>query len=155
MSEEAVVPEVFPEVVPEVIYQFVPEVFSDVVTEVVPEVVSFETLINERAMLLQREAATKTFLTENLITVSASQLKPDLLHWATTGFQPAFAILHLNIDVPQVCSDGVSRSVSDYINFCMGEHASQVYSALSSKLPGISVSYAIIGNILTAYVSKN
>jgi hypothetical protein len=37
----------------------------------------------------------------------------------------------------------------------MGEDASQVYSALSSKLPGISVSYSIIGNILTAYVSKN
>jgi len=120
----------------------------------VPDVVSMDSLMNDQTMLLQREASTKTFLMEQLINVPSSSLKPLLLHWASNGFPPAFILLQLQIDVPEICSDGVSRTPSQYIEFCMGTDAPQLYLALSSKLPGIMVSYAMIGSTLTAYVSK-
>ena len=120
----------------------------------VPDVVSMDSLMNDQSMLLQREASTKTFLMEQLINVPSSSLKPLLLQWASVGFPPAFILLQLPIDVPEICSDGVSRTPSQYIDFCMGPDAPQLYLALSSKLPGIMVSYAMIGSTLTAYVSK-
>jgi hypothetical protein len=120
----------------------------------VPDVVSMDSLMNDQTMLVQREVSTKTFLMEQLIHVPSSSLKPILLRWASSGFPPAFVILQLPIDVPEICSDGVSRTPSQYIDFCMGADAPQLYLALSSKLPGIMVSYAMIGTTLTAYVSK-
>jgi hypothetical protein len=120
----------------------------------VPDVVSMDTLMNDHAMLVQRELATKTFLMDQLINVPASSLKPALLQWASSGFPPATILLQLPIDVPEVCSDGIRRNVTDYIEFCMGSDAPQIYVALSSKLSDIMVSYAIVGNTFTAYVSK-
>ena len=120
----------------------------------VPDVVSMDSLMNDQTMLLQREIDTKTFLMDRLINVPTSSLKPLLLQWASVGFPPAFVLLQLPLDVPQICSDGVSRTPSQYIDFCMGTDAPQLYLALSSKLPGIMVSYAMIGTTLTAYVSK-
>jgi hypothetical protein len=120
----------------------------------VPDVVSMDSLMNDQTMLLQREVATKTFLMDRLINVPSSSLKPILLQWASNGFPTGFILLQLPIDVPEICSDGVSRTPSQYIEFCMGADAPQLYLALSSKLPGIMVSYAMIGTTLTAYVSK-
>ena len=120
----------------------------------VPDVVSMDSLMNDQTMLLQREISTKTFLMDRLINVPTSSLKPILLQWASVGFPPAFILLQLPLDVPQICSDGVSRTPSQYIEFCMGTDAPQLYLALSSKLPGIMVSYAMVESTLTAYVSK-
>jgi hypothetical protein len=120
----------------------------------VPDVVSMDSLMNDQTMLLQREVATKTFLMDRLINVPSSSLKPILLQWASNGFPTGFILLQLPIDVPEICSDGVSRTPSQYIEFCMGTDSPQLYLALSSKLPGIMVSYAMIGSTLTAYVSK-
>jgi hypothetical protein len=121
---------------------------------VVPDVVSIDSLMNDQTMLVQREASTKTFLMDRLINVPSSSLKRSLLHWASNGFPAGFILLQLPLDVPEICSDGVSRTPSQYIEFCMGADAPQLYLALSSKLPGIMVSYAMIGTTLTAYVSK-
>jgi hypothetical protein len=127
---------------------------SEDIPDPVPDVVSMDTLMNDHAMLVQRELATKTFLMDQLINVPASSLKPALLQWASSGFPPATILLQLPIDVPEVCSDGIRRNVTDYIEFCMGSDAPQIYVALSSKLSDIMVSYAIVGNTFTAYVSK-
>jgi len=122
--------------------------------EVVQDIISLDSLMNDHAMLLQRESNMKSFLTDQLINVSAASLKPTLLQWAISGFPSAFVLLKLPINPPEVCSDGVSRTVSQYIDFCMGTDAPQVYLALSSKLPDIMVSYATIGCFLFVYVSK-
>ena len=161
MSEDIIIDPV-PEVVPtDTIVADEPPVFvptdTPMITEppvFVPDVVSMDSLMNDQTMLLQREIDTKTFLMDRLINVPTSSLKPLLLQWASVGFPPAFILLQLPIDVPEICSDGVSRIPSQYIDFCMGTDAPQLYLALSSKLPGIMVSYAMIGSTLTAYVSK-
>ena len=161
MSEDIIIDPV-PEVVPtDTIVADEPPVFvptdTPMITEppvFVPDVVSMDSLMNDQTMLLQREIDTKTFLMDRLINVPTSSLKPLLLQWASVGFPPAFILLQLQIDVPQICSDGVVRTPSQYIEFCMGTDAPQLYLALSSKLPGIMVSYAMIGSTLTAYVSK-
>lgn len=161
MSEDIIIDPV-PEVVPtDTIVADEPPVFVPTDTPMtteppvfVPDVVSMDSLMNDQSMLLQREIDTKTFLMDRLINVHSSSLKRSLLHWASNGFPAGFILLQLQIDVPQICSDGVVRTPSQYIEFCMGTDAPQLYLALSSKLPGIMVSYAMIGTTLTAYVSK-
>lgn len=120
----------------------------------VPDIVSLEDIMSYQSVLLQRENDTKILLTNSMLNVSASSLKPVLLQWATAGFPSSFVLLELEINPPSVCSDGVSRSVSEYINFCLGDASQQLYSSLTPKLPGCLISYAITGTKFTAYISK-
>lgn len=124
------------------------------VEEIVPDIVSFDDIMSYQSVLLQRENDTKILLTNSILNVSASSLKPTLLQWATAGFSSSFVLLEVEINPPSICSDGVSRSVSEYIDFCLGDASQQLYSALTPKLPGCLISYAIIGTKLTAYISK-
>ena len=118
------------------------------------DTVSMDDILSDQSVLLQRQSDTTALLTNQIINVSASSLKPILLQWASFGFPTTFILLQIPIDLPEICSDGVSRSAAEYIDFCMGDLAPQVYTALSAKLPGILVSYAINYNTLVAYISK-
>jgi hypothetical protein len=120
----------------------------------VPDIVSLDDIMSYQSVLLQRENDTKILLTNSILNVSAFSLKPVLLQWATAGFPSSFVLIEVEINPPPVCSDGVSRSVSDYINFCLGDASHELYSALTPKLPGCLISYAIVGTKLIAYISK-
>lgn len=121
---------------------------------IAPDIVSIDDIMSYQSVLVQREKDTELLLTNSVLNVSASSLKPILLQWATAGFPSCFVLLELEINTPPVCSDGVSRSVSEYINFCLGDASRQLYTTLTSKLPGCLISYAIVGIKFTVYISK-
>jgi hypothetical protein len=151
MVPETVVPEVVPETIvpPEVFY---PEtVVPDVV---VPDIVSMSDLINEHATIVQRESTMNAFLTSQLITVNPSTLKPKLIIWATLGFPAIYPILNLQIDIPNICADGVSRSLQAFVEYLLGAPLSLVIESLSAKLPGMDVSYSCSGSSFSIHVSK-
>lgn len=144
--DETVAPET---VAPEVFYPetIVPEV-------VVPDIVSMSDLINEHATIVQRESSMNAMLTSHLITVGPSTLKAKLINWATLGFPAIYPIMNLQVDVPNICADGVSRSLQAFVEYSLGVPLSTVVESLSAKLPGMEVSYSCSGSSFSIHVSK-
>lgn len=116
--------------------------------------ISIDELMNDQSVLLQRESATRALLNAQLIDVSADSLKPTLLNWASLGFPSGFVLIQIRVDVPRVCSDGVTRTLSEYMEFCMGPTFSTISSSLSQKLVGIQVSFGSSDDTYIVYVTK-
>ena len=164
--DETVAPEVVPEtiappetMVPEVVPETIvpPEVFypETMVPEVVlPDIVSITDLMNEHATIVQRESSMNAFLTSQLITVSPSTLRPRLIEWATLNYPAIYPIMNLQVDVPNICADGVSRSLQAFVEYSLGAPLSLVIQSLSAKLPGMDVSYSCSGSSFSIHVSK-
>jgi len=112
-------------------------------------------IVNDHAVILQRESDTTTLLNNSLVNVDPLEMKPKLLEWATTRFTSPFPVLSLSIDVPNVCSDGVVRSMLAYVEFCMTRSISDILSDLSAKFPGMSFGYQIQDTTLIIVVMKN
>jgi hypothetical protein len=118
------------------------------------EVVSFEDIMNDHATVLQRETDTTSLLTAQILNVNVSSLKPKLLEWASLKFPAIFPVLTVPVDVPQVCSDGVTRSIQPFVEFCIGMPLSEVLTSLSTKLIGMDVSYSYTNSSISIHVSK-
>jgi len=126
-----------------------------VVPDPVPNVVSFDDIMNDHAILLQRESDTKELITSQLLELDAMTLKPKLLEWASLRLPDMFTVLTVSVDVPTTCSDGVSRPRLQYLEFCSGISISDILASISSKLPGMTLSYSYTLPRLSILVSKN
>lgn len=158
---ETTPPEIVPEMItpPESIVSetvgsqfFYPE--PSVPEVVVPDIVSMSDLINEHATIVQRESSMNAMLTSQLITVGPSAFKAKLINWATLGFPAIYPILNLQVDVPNICADGVSRSLQAFVEYSLGMPLSVVIESLSAKLPGMDVSYSCSGSSFSIHVSR-
>ena len=85
-----------------------------------PVMISLADILNSAQVVTQKEANDKALL-ESIGTASLSDITSKLIVWATTGFPNAYPLLELSITPPPVCSDGVSRNLSEYIQFCSGK----------------------------------
>jgi len=118
------------------------------------DVVSMDDLMNEHSVLLATESDAQKYLSQTLVDVTASSLKPKLLEWASLRFPAIFVLITVSLDVPEVCSDGASRLLPQYIEFCSGMTLSQISESLSQKLPGIQVSFSSVPTAFYVHVSK-
>ncbi len=143
MSDETV-----PEYVP------VPEDIPQDPPVPVPEIVSILDIENERDLWVQRETNMKRLLQNTFLNVPVNALKPALLNWAMTGYPALFPILSVQIDMPPVCSDGITRDVQAYLEFCFGCPLSAVVDELSPKLVGMLVSYVYTRTTLSMCVTR-
>lgn len=121
---------------------------------IVTDAVSMDDLMNDHSVILQREANMSANLTDKLINVGAASLKPKLLEWASLNFPAIFVLISVPVDLPDVCSDGVSRSIQPFLEFCLGMKLSDVLVSLSKKLPGMGVSYSYTNSYVFIHVSK-
>jgi len=55
---------------------------------------------------------------------------------------------------PPVCSDGVVRTLVDYIPFCSGKTIQGHIAVLQQRLPDIAVSFAYSGTAILIVVSR-
>ena len=115
---------------------------------------SVDTLLTEQEKLLQKESEDRTAVSI-IDNPNLTELGVKLREWATRGFADAFAIFSVQVNPPEVCSDGVTRNFLQYIDFLCGEPVSARILRLQSKLQGmvITCSYSV-GNDMTFHVSK-
>jgi hypothetical protein len=118
-----------------------------------PDVLTLSDLLSDQSVVVTKELADKTLL-ETIGTQSVGNLRPKLVEWVLKGYPAAFPILSLDIRPPSVCSDGLSRTLPDYIEFCSGKTINDHVALLQAKLPDILVSFANIGGITTIVVLK-
>jgi hypothetical protein len=115
--------------------------------------ISLQDILNSVELAQAREAADKTKL-EAIGTISFDSLRSSLLQWATRGFPNAYVIHEVPMVAPAVCSDGVTRSLTDYIQFCSGKTIAEHVDVLHQRTPDIEVSFAYTGTTILIVVSR-
>jgi hypothetical protein len=118
-----------------------------------PDVLTMSDLLSDQSVVAAKEQADKTLL-ETIGIQSVANLRPKLVEWVLKGRPDGFPILSLDIRPPSVCSDGESRSLSDYIEFCSGKTIQEHVGLLQAKLPDIQVSFANFGGAVAVTVLK-
>ena len=118
-----------------------------------PPPITLDDIMNSVEFIRQKELSDKNTL-EGIGNMSSDSLKSQLVLWGTAGFPNAYVILQVPIQPPTVCSDGVTRDISDYIQFCSGKTIQEHVQLLQDKVVGINISFANFGSYVGIVVSK-
>jgi hypothetical protein len=118
-----------------------------------PEILTMADILGEQSVLIAKEQADGAAL-RSFGTASVLGLKPVFVEWASKGFPDNYPLLTVQVTPPPLCSDGVVRSLPDYIEYCAGQSLSSLIDQLQAKLPDIRVSYANLGGSVAAILSR-
>jgi hypothetical protein len=118
-----------------------------------PHIATLEELMASHAAIVNKEAADRATVAP-LLNQSRETLRTPLFQWAAAGFPNIWVVQSFTLEVPQVCSDGVSRNMYEYFEYCLGTDMGTLIATIQSKLTGIQISYSFQGNTLRLHVSK-
>lgn len=121
-------------------------------TEPAPDFLSLNDILGDHEIVVAKEQADKALL-DQIGSQHVSTLKPKLVEWVGRGKPHAYPILTLSIEPPAKCSDGVQRTLPEYITFCSGKSIEQHVGLLQAKLSGMNVSFANMGGQVAIVVS--
>ena len=120
---------------------------------------SLDDLLSSQEILLQIEQLNKT----NLELLNLTTLKKNLLAWAAAGFTDSINVYSFPIQKPPVvtglytCSDGVNRTIWDYIVFFLGYPILTLVERIQGNLKDIKLTFSLQENpvsILNIHASK-
>jgi len=120
---------------------------------------SLDDLLSSQEILLQIEQLNKT----NLELLNLTTLKKNLLAWAAAGFTDSINVYSFPIQKPPVvvglytCSDGVNRTIWDYIVFFLGYPILTLVERIQGTLKDIKLTFSLQENpsaILNIHASK-
>ena len=118
-----------------------------------PPVISMNDILSSVELVIQKETADKATL-ESIGTIGFDDLKNKLLTWGTLGFPNVYEIYRIVITPPTVCSDGVSRSLGDYIEFCSGKPIQDHVAVLQQRVQDMTISFTNMGTYIGIVVTK-
>jgi hypothetical protein len=119
-----------------------------------PIIASIEELVKSYEATIAQETQDRQIL-QALLTPSRELFRTQLFQWAGRGFTSRYAIHSFTLTPPSVCSDGIVRTFPGYIDYCLdGKTMGHITETMASLMPGIEVSYSIIGNTAFIYVSR-
>ena len=118
-----------------------------------PQIASLEELMQSHAVVVTKETTDRQSLS-GLINPLRDQYRPQLFQWAAAGFPPTFVVQMFDITPPNICSDGVTRNVGKYIEYCVGTDMGSVVQSLAALMTGINVAWSTTGNTLNIHVSR-
>lgn len=110
-------------------------------------------ILSATEVLVQKEATDKAAL-EGIGQIDIDTLRAKLIQWGISGFPSGHVVHELVIATPSVCSDGVSRMLGDYIEFCSGKTIHQHIDVLRAFLPDIAVSFTCSGSNIQIVVTR-
>lgn len=120
----------------------------------VNDVITLDSIVSDYEVAIQKETDIKVFLITNLIGASSSSFKPKLLEWASARFPAVYPIWSVNIEVPTKCSDGASRNIHAYLEFCLKMTLADLLVQLQPKFVNIQLTYMFQGNTFSIAVIK-
>jgi hypothetical protein len=118
-----------------------------------PHIATLEELMASYGAIVNKEAADRATLTP-LLNESRETLRAPLFQWASAGFPNIWVAQSFTLEVPPTCSDGVSRNIYEYFEYCLGTTMADLIITIQSKVTGIQISYSFQGNTLRLHVSK-
>ena len=119
-----------------------------------PMVADINELLASYGAIKNQEAADKATLIV-LVNETRDTLRPPLFTWAAMRFPAIYVLQEFSINPPQICSDGVSRGIVDYVGYVLGQDMGQIIATIQALCIGVTISYSFMGNVLRIHVSKN
>jgi len=105
------------------------------------------------AATIAKEAADKAALT-TLLSPTREAFRTQLFQWASAGFPDLYVIQTFSITPPEICTDGETREIGKYIEYCIGTDLGSVITTIKSLMTGIQPSWSITANSLRIHVTK-
>jgi len=119
-----------------------------------PPILSLDDLLNTVDYELQKELSDRVIVNA-FISPGYDVLKTMLKPWAKAGFPTSFLISSIELNVPTVCADGVSRSLSFYFEYLLGVSIATALQNLATNTSGMSFSYSHNGsNRINLHITK-
>jgi hypothetical protein len=91
---------------------------------------------------------------DGIASLPYTVVRATLAQWATLGFPNAYTMHEIPISVPPLCSDGVSRTLDEYITFCSGKSIQEHVALLQERMPDIAVGFTYTGNSIRLVVTR-
>jgi hypothetical protein len=120
---------------------------------VADEILLLDDILSDVAVLAQKETRDRLAL-ESIQTLSTETLRSSLVQWAIAGFPNAWVFHVLPMIPPTFCSDGIKRSLADYVEFLTGHPMPDLMRPLQTRLPDLDVSFATTGPDILLVVSR-
>lgn len=118
-----------------------------------PNIASLDELMaSHAAVFTQEQKDTKSL--EILKNPSREAFRTQLFQWAAVGFPDLYLVQSITINPPSICSDGVTRNLGKYIEFCLGTDMGTILQGISALMTGIRPSWSTDGNTLRIHVTK-
>jgi hypothetical protein len=118
-----------------------------------PPQITLADILAATEVVSQKEAQDKSML-ESIGTISFEALRVTLIQWAKAGFPNASPIYSVAITPPATCSDGVTRTLSEYVPFVTGKSMGELIAPLQARCPEFVVSFATTGPEILVVISK-
>lgn len=126
---------------------------SSIPVVVVPPI-TLDDILATTDLLIQKEAADKATL-DAIATMTMDDLKTRLVIWGRLGFPNAYILHTFTLAPPAVCSDGVTRTLEEYISFCSGKTIVEHVASVQAKIdPAIQVGFVNFGLSISLVVTK-
>jgi hypothetical protein len=97
-------------------------------------------LLDQVSVLQQQEASDRTLLAA-LSVPALADIRAKMTTWVAGGLQGSCDLVRIGLAPPNVCSDGVSRNLYEYIVFLSGKTLVEHLRAFQDLLPEFEVGY--------------
>ena len=121
---------------------------------VTPTVLSINDLLNSHEATVTKEVADRAAVNA-FTTPSIESLKPTLYKWASEGFPAVYPVNSLNLQPPQLCVDGVSRTLLFYFEYLYGYPIETWLQSLEKITQGMDFTFSHDGaSKITLHVTR-
>ena len=114
------------------------------------EVIRLEEILSVPEVRKRKEDADAATL-QTIANPNLVDIRNRLVQWATNGFAGDCVLFSITIVPPDVCTDGVTRSVSDYIVFVSGKTIYEHLDLLRLRLPDFTVSFVFLSGYIIEF----
>jgi hypothetical protein len=119
-----------------------------------PYIATLDELLSSYESTVAQETADKLALSP-LINPSREAFRSPLFQWAAAGFPNGYIVQSISINPPNICSDGVTRNVGKYVEYCIGADLGSVIQTMASLMTGINPTWSTVGNSVRIHVSRS
>jgi hypothetical protein len=118
-----------------------------------PMLIDISELLSSHAGIKQQEITDRSTLSI-LLNLPRDSIRTSIIRWTELGFPPIYILQQLTVTPPAVCSDGVSRSLYDYITYLLGQDMAAINTSIQALCVGVLISYSFQGNTVRIHVSR-
>jgi hypothetical protein len=112
--------------------------------------IALSDLMNDILVIQQTEATDRN----RFLGLASMNLRPKLVLWAAAGFPNCYVLEEILVQVPDKCSDGMSRDLPEYIVYLTNRTLAELVADLQTKVVDMTISFARVTGGITIVVSK-
>lgn len=116
-------------------------------------IATLDELLASHSAQVAKETADKASL-QQLKSINSENIRASLFSWAAAGFPNIYVVISIPLVLPATCSDGVVRTVYEYIEWLTDSKIPDMIATIQTRLTDIEASYSISGTTFRVHVTR-